>query len=78
MAERIELNEKEMENVVGGEFHFRYNSKGAYVCHVDDVGSFYALESAKRLINLHDIECGGLSNQELVDWAVSEGLLWTP
>ena len=78
MSERVELTGKELEDVVGGAFHFQYNSKGKYVCRVDGVGAYYADESAKRKINLHDIEMGGLSTQELVDWALSEKLFWEP
>ena len=78
MADRIQLNETEMEGIVGGAFHFQYNSKGQYACKVDGIGTFYADENAKRKINKYDVQMGGLSTKELVDWAVSQGLLWKP
>ena len=75
---RVELNEQEWENVVGGAFNFRYNSKGKYICDVDGIGVFYALESAKRQICVYDIQNPGLSDQEKVDWALAQGYLWNP
>ena len=76
MAERIELNGQDLEAIAGGAFNFRYNSKGRYICDVDGIGVFYADETAKRKINIHDIQNPGMSEQDLVNWAKSEGLLW--
>ena len=76
MADRIELNGEELEEVVGGAFNFRYNSKGAYICKVDGVGTYYAKESAKRALAVYEIQNPGLSDAELVAWAVSQGYFW--
>ena len=75
---RIELSDEMMEDVHGGVFHFQYNKKGQYACKVDGIGTFYADESAKRKINMHDVAEGPFSDQELVNWAISQGLLWKP
>lgn len=75
---RVEINEQDLENVVGGAFNFRYNSKGKYICVVDDIGVYYAKETAKRQICIYDIQNPGLSEQELVDWAIDQGYLWRP
>lgn len=76
---RVELNDQNLEGVVGGTFHFKYNSKGQYVCKVDGVGSYYADETAMYKINMHNINAGGgMSDQELVNWAVSQNLFKEP
>lgn len=76
MAERIELNEEQLDDVVGGAFNFRYNSKGAYICKVDGVGTYYASENAKRQLAVYEIGHPGLSDADLVAWAVAQGLFW--
>ena len=76
MTERIELNELEMEDVVGGMFHYQYNSKGDYFCMVDGLGVYGAAENAKRKINLYNAENPGASDEELVNWAKANGYLW--
>ena len=78
MSDRIELDEQALEGIVGGAFHFQYNKKGQYACKVDGIGSFFADEDAMRKIHKYDVANGGLSDQELVDWALSQHILWLP
>ena len=75
---RIELDEQQMEDVVGGAFHFQYNRKGDYVCKVDGVGVYYAKESAKRAIAVYDAQNPGLGDAALTQWAIANGYLWEP
>lgn len=46
MANRVQLDEKQMENVVGGAFNFYTNSKGLQKCVVDNVGTYYVKPNA--------------------------------
>lgn len=46
MTKRVQLNEKEMENVVGGAFNFYTNSKGQKRCYIDNIGTFYCSADA--------------------------------
>ena len=75
---RMELNEQDLEGIVGGAFNFWYNSKDEYVCKVDNVGSFYAKEGAKRAITLYDAHNPGLGDAALTQWALDNGWLWRP
>jgi len=73
---RVELNEENLENVVGGAFRFRYDANGNFLCKVDGIGIFNAKESAVFQINKYDIEHPELTPADLVAWAKSQGLLW--
>lgn len=75
---RVELNEQDMEEVVGGAFHFQYNSKGQYVCKVDGVGVYYAQEGAKRAIAIYDAQNPGQGDAALTQWAIANGYLREP
>lgn len=44
---RIELNEQNLEDVVGGAFNWFYDKEGSYRCRVDGVGEFTVTATAK-------------------------------
>ena len=44
---RVELNEQDMEKIVGGAFNWYYDRQGAARCRVDGVGEYYVTSSAK-------------------------------
>ena len=46
MAKRVQLNEEQVEKVVGGAFNFYTNKKGQQRCVVDDVGTYYVTPNA--------------------------------
>lgn len=49
---RVELNEKQIEEVVGGAFNFYYDQQGAKGCFVDGVGNFYCNAEARDKLTL--------------------------
>ena len=79
MAERIELKEENLEEVIGGAFNW-YDDKntGAERCYVDDVGDFGTTPAAfDRLVNLkiqHKFD--GWTPQDYVNALVNEGLFF--
>ena len=79
---RVELNEMDMENVVGGAFRYNTykNPDGTeYMkCKVDGVGIFYCSDNAKKKITAYIMNFGAqnISAAEVVDWAKSNGYFW--
>ena len=77
MADRIQLNEEDMGEVVGGAFSF-YKSKktGEWLCYVDGIGSYKVLSGdAREEIGIMCARNNGLSQQELLDMAKANGYL---
>ena len=70
---RVELNEQNLENVVGGAFHY-IQRNGQTICIVDNVGNYYASPTAFAQISAHASDTS-LTAQEVVDWAVANGYL---
>lgn len=70
---RVELNEQELEGVVGGAFHY-YQKNGYNVCRVDDVGVYYASADAFGKIAAYAADTSKTA-QQVVNWAVSNGYL---
>ena len=77
MADRIELNEQDLQDVVGGAFNFyTYKKTGEYLCYVDGIGTYKPTSSSSRAqIVVMCAQNDGLSQQELVDLAIANGYL---
>ena len=71
---RVELNEQNLENVVGGAFNY-FQRNGQTICKVDGVGAYYASPTAFGQIAAHAAADTSLTAQEVVDWAVANGYL---
>ena len=78
MADRIQLNEQEMDDVVGGAYNFYYDAQGAKRCDVDNVGDYRCDSEARdRLTALKLLHRGqGWTAQMYVDELVKEGHFW--
>ena len=70
---RIELNEQELESVIGGAFHY-FQKNGYNLCYVDGIGTFFASANAFTQIAAHASDTS-LTSQQIVDWAVEQGYL---
>lgn len=70
---RVELNDQNLENVVGGAFHY-IERNGQTICIVDNVGNYYAAPNAFGKIAAYASDTS-LSAQEVVNWAVQNGYL---
>lgn len=76
MSNRTELNAMEMENVIGGAFHYNTHDDGSMTCRVDGVGTFNCSENAKRKISLFFMNNEDASAQDAVDYALANGYFW--
>ena len=77
MADRIQLNEQDLQEVVGGAFNFFNNvHTGEPMCYADGIGMFKPTsENSKAQIIRMCAQNDGLSQQELVNMALANGYL---
>ena len=77
MADRMQLNENDLEDVVGGAFNFyTYKKTGEYLCYVDGIGTYKPTSSnSKNQIVKMCAQNPNLTQQELVDLAINNGYL---
>ena len=74
---RIELNDEQMENVVGGAFHYNThkNADGSeyMTCRVDGAGTYYCTENAKRKISLYIMNNESCTLNDIINYALANG-----
>lgn len=76
MANRIELDEERLDEVVGGAFNYYTNSKGQRKCVVDGVGTYYVTADAFGAVCAYTSDTS-ITAQEAVNWAISNGYFST-
>jgi len=81
MVNRIELNETDLDKVVGGAFHYNTLPDGSMTCRVDGYGSYgggtyKCTENAKRKISLYFMNHENASLQDAVNYALQNGYFW--
>ena len=80
MANRVELNEMEMEKVAGGDFwydtHTNEDGSEYMTCRVDNVGTFYCSANAKRNICLYYMKNLDATLEEIIQYALDNQLFW--
>ena len=75
MSKRVQLNEKEMEQIVGGAFNF-YTKDGQQKCYVDGIGTFYCSSEAFSWVVERTAGCDDPSSV-VVQEALDKKLFWT-
>lgn len=75
---RKELNEQDIENVVGGAFNWYYDAQGAGRCRVDGVGDFSVTPAAKDRYAALKLEhkLDGWKGADYVAVLTAEGLFY--
>ena len=73
---RMELNEQDMEEVVGGAYHYYYHKDGTITVKVDNVGTYNCSPDAKIKIVAYKLENEGTPPAEVVQYAIDNGLYW--
>ena len=74
---RIELNEQDLGEVVGGAFNFyTRRSTGEYLCYVDGIGTYQptSVNSKTEIVKMC-AQNNGASQQELVNMAIANGYI---
>lgn len=75
MAKRVELNEMEVEKVVGGSFNF-FTRNGNNLCYVDDMNcTYYCTADAFQWV-AEQTSDPSVSYEEVVELALAEGKFW--
>ena len=76
MADRTELNEQEVEEVVGGNFNW-YSQRGTQLnkCRVTGIGDYFVSPTAKSRYNVLKLEhkLDGWTEQDYVNTLLCEG-----
>lgn len=80
MTDRVQLNEQDLDAVVGGAFIYRThkNDDGSeyMTCEVEGDSTYFCSENAKRKISLFIVENNPGTLEEIVNYAKSNGLFW--
>ena len=81
MSNRVELNGQELEQVVGGAFHYNSNSDGTMSCRVDGYGSYpggtyNCSATAKNMISVYILKNNPESLEDIINYALQAGLFW--
>ena len=76
MANRVELNDLELENVVGGAFHYNTQSDGSMTCRVDGAGTYKCTDNAKQKISKYFVQNPNASLQDAINYALQNGYFW--
>lgn len=75
MANRVQLNDDQLDMVTGGAFNFYAGKDGQKQVYVDGVGTFNCSDAASAWI-ISQITSGNNSPAAVVEEAVAQGLLW--
>lgn len=77
MADRIEINEERLDEVVGGAFNYYTNKQGQRRCFVDDLNTaYYVSADAFGAVAAYSSDVTK-TVQEIVDWAIANGYFST-
>ncbi len=76
MSDRIELNEQELDQVVGGAFHYNYAEDGSMTCRVDGADTYHCTANAKDQISAYIITHKGCTLNDVINYATQNGYFW--
>jgi len=76
MANRMELNEQDLDLVVGGAFHYNTAEDGSMTCRVDNGGTYHCTSNAKNKISVYVVQHKGCSLQDVINYALQNGYFW--
>lgn len=76
MANRIELNEQQLDQVVGGAFHYNTQEDGSMTCRIDGAGTYKCTDNAKQKISKYILQHDDATLQDIINYAVSNGYFW--
>lgn len=76
MANRMELNDLDLDNVVGGAFNYNTAADGSMTCRVDGADTYHCTENAKNKISTYVLTHKGCSLQDVINYALANGYFW--
>lgn len=76
MENRYELNEDDLDQVIGGAFNYYTNPDDTMYCVVDGAGTYNCTENAKDKISAYIVTHRGCTLQEVIDYALNKGYFW--
>ena len=76
MTNRTELKEQDLENVIGGAFHYNTYDDGTMTCRVDDVDTFYCTANAESMISTYIVTHKGCTLDDVINYALLNKYFW--
>ena len=76
MTNRVELNEMELDQVVGGAFHYNEDDNGGYTCRVDGKKTYHCTSNAKNKISAFIVTHHGCTLDDVINYAKQNGYFW--
>ena len=76
MANRMELNDQDLDQVVGGAFHYNSSSDGSMTCRVDGAGTYHCTENAKDKLSVYFLKNKKATLQDAINYALQNGYFW--
>ena len=84
MSGRVELKAADLEQVVGGQFHYNTLTNGDgseyMTCRVDGdpgAGTYYCTDNAKNKISLYIMQNETCTLDDVINYALANGYFWT-
>jgi len=81
MSGYIKLNDQELENVIGGAFHYNTKPDGTMTCRVDAYGTYSGgtyncTENAKQKISLYFMNHENATLEDAINYALTNHFFW--
>lgn len=76
MNEHVELNDQELEMVIGGAFHYNTRPDGSMYCRVDDDKTYNCTDNAKQKISTFFVKNPDATLQDAINYALQNGYFW--
>ena len=76
MADHKELNEQELELVIGGAFHYNTLPDGSMTCRVDGAGTYHCTDNAKQKMSVYFLQHPDSTLEEAINYALDNHYFW--
>lgn len=76
MGNRMELNDQDLDMVVGGAFHYNTMSDGSMTCRVDNDKTYKCTDNAKQKISTFFVKNPNATLQDAINYALQNGYFW--
>lgn len=76
MADHKELNEQELELVIGGAFHYNTLPDGSMTCRVDGAGTYHCTDNAKQKMSVYFLQNPDCTLEEAINYALENHYFW--
>lgn len=76
MADHIKLTDQDLEQVIGGAFHYNTRPDGTMYCRVDGAGTYNCTDNAKQKISTFFVQNPEATLEEAIKFALDNHYFW--